>query len=205
MVNKIVLLFQDHANTSDKPIRTLKFGYLHAQKPIPFVYPNIYSVQKTTGPDRLAIAPSENHVALLLELVDLLPEPFGILYVLLTPRAGSGTAGRYQSPAPSSRSELTSFIRKFKDYLELDGRHHLWIISLPTSATLVYDNHNVIYAYGPLDSFRQVIRKRGLQDGDVKIPAPHVHNYNQQFDTSEKEIMSYWDWIYFPLAENDDD
>ena len=185
-------------------MKTHKFGTLNGADSAPFAYPNIYAIQKTTGPERLIIAPSSNQVEILVEIARQLPEPFGILYVLIVPRGSGSKAGRYQSPAPSSRQETEIFLSRFRDYFESDGRHHVWVMSLLASATLVYDNHNVIYAYGPLAQFKKVLTARGFSEKRVQFPAPHVHNYNQEYDSEEREIMTYWNWKYFPLADDDD-
>ena len=185
-------------------MKPYKFGTVRDNNHVPFTYPDIYAIEKTTGPERLAIAPSTNQVEILIELARQLPEPFGILYVLLIPRGSGSTAGRYQNPAPSSRQEMESFLDRFRDYFESDGRHHIWVMSLPVSATLVYDNHNVIYAYGPRDQFKRVLTPRGFAEEKVRFPVPHVHNYNEEYDSEEREIMTYWNWKYFPLAEYDD-
>jgi len=168
-----------------------------------YTYPNIWAVEKTTGPDRLIIAPSSDQVGLMIELASVLPEPFGILYVLLVSRCDNAP-GRYQSPYPIDRSELESFLSQFKDYFENDGRHHIWIMSLPLNATLVYDNHNVIYAYGPIQEYTHSLVRRNFKRGEVKFPSPHTHEYNQEFDEREKEIFNYWDWLQYPLHALDD-
>lgn len=171
----------------------------------PLLYTNTFATQKTTGPDRLIIAPESHHIDILLSLAQSLPEPFGLLYVLLTPRGMSAEPGRYQSPQPSSREETEYFLQHFQLYFESDGRHHIWLVSLPESSTLVYDNHNVIYAYGPLAQFREKLLQLGLTEQPTSIPYPHMHVYFPEFDSSEREIMNYWAWQKFPLLETDDD
>lgn len=180
-----------------------KFGTLQGDDWIPFAYLNVWEQEKTTGPARLIIAPASGQIELMRKLAEVLPEPFGILYVLLVPR-GQGQPGRYQSPVPSSRAELDAFLTQFQEFFERDARHHIWIMSLPASATLVYDNHNVIYAYGPLEKFKQVLKQQGFQEGSVRFPSPHSHNYNVEFDQAEKDVIAYWDWLHFPVAEQDE-
>src|SRR5687767_2206433 len=107
-----------------------KFGSVETEDSTPFAYPNIWTQQATTGPDRLVIAPASGHVALMRKLMDILPEPFGILYVLLVPRGG-GEAGRYQCPAPCSRADVDAFLTRFQEFFETDGRHHVWVMSVP--------------------------------------------------------------------------
>ena len=180
-----------------------KFSFLEGSDFNPYAHPNVWSNEKTTGPDRLVVAPSSGHVELMVELSRALPEPFGILYVLLISRLDN-EPGRYQCPAPCGRSEMEAFLKEFEAYFESDGRHHVWVMSLPAAATLVYDQHNVIYAYGPLERYEKVLRKAGLKEGAVNFPAPHAHNYNPQYDEQERRVLNYWDWRKTPLLEGDD-
>lgn len=177
-----------------------KFGTL--EEGVPFVYPNVWKQGKTTGPDRLVIASASGQIDLIRKLTAVLPEPFGILYVLLVPRSG-GEEGRYQSPKPFTRDELEAFLTQFQEFFERDARHNLWIRSLPASSTLVYDNHNVTYAYGQLKDFKSVLAQQGLQEGEVHFPDPHSHNYNVEFDQAERDVMSYSEWLHSPLAEQE--
>ncbi len=131
-------------------------------------------------------------------------EPFGLLYVLLIPRAG-GESGRYQSPTPINSAELEDFLWQYQDLLEKDARQHLWITSVDDSSLLVFDNHDVIYAYGPLAGFEGVLRSNGLTRCEtVCFPVPHMHKYNAEFDQLAREIMKHWEWIRFPLQESDE-
>jgi hypothetical protein len=167
-------------------------------------YDDVWDVEKTTGPDRLIIGPATGHIALIGDLIHELPEPFGVLYVLLVSRRGH-ERGRYQRPDPASRAESLDFLHLYRDYFEQDGRHHVWLKSLPANSTIVYDNHNVIYAYGPLQRFQQVLESQGLRRGEVRFPAPHTHRYNAEFDTVEDKIMEHWMWKAFPLQDTDDE
>jgi hypothetical protein len=164
-----------------------------------------WSTQRTTGSDRLVVAPARgHHVDTLLDLARCLREPFCILYVLVLPRTGEHATGRYQSPFPTNRADTEAFVNRFRDYLEGDARHHLWLMSLPDSATLVYDNHDLLYAYGPLDKFRNSLAARGFREGRTVIPFPHSHRYNDVFDDAERDVMRYWEWRRSPLQPEDE-
>jgi hypothetical protein len=175
-----------------------KFGHWVEGEALPFEYPEVYSVQSLGETERLAIAVRDRQVALLIELLEVLPEPFGMLYVLLESHRGYQPA-RYQSPEPTGRAETAAFLRAFSDYFERDGRHHLWLMSLPGQSTLVYDRHNVIYAYGPIDAFRSVLTARGLKEGKIPFPTPHVHRSHRDFDEGEEGVMTYCGWMAFAL------
>lgn len=65
-----------------------KFGWIPEQER-KYEYPDIFAFEQTSGPERLVIAPSAGHVHILIDLLQLMPEPLGILYVLVVPRGGS--------------------------------------------------------------------------------------------------------------------
>jgi hypothetical protein len=163
---------------------------------------NTWHLEETTGPSRLVIAPAAGHVALMLALAEHLPEPFGVLYVLLVSRCGN-EEGRYQGPFQMDRAWVHAFLSKYRTYLESDGRHHIWVESLPGDGLLVYDNHNVIYAYGPIEQYVDTLRMKGFTEELVRFPEPHVHRYNQEFDRDETAILAHWEWKHFRLEDGD--
>jgi hypothetical protein len=59
---------------------------------------------------------------------------------------------------------------EFAEFLTEDGRHDLWLHSPRTDATLVWDRHDLIYAYGPLEQFRAVPKESLLREGQVDGP-----------------------------------
>ncbi|HKR61799.1 MAG TPA: hypothetical protein VJS64_19085 [Pyrinomonadaceae bacterium] len=179
-----------------------KFSALVGTEFVPHTYSNTWQTEKTTGPERLVIAPASNQIELMIQLAQVMPEPFGILYVLLVSRTDN-EPGRYQSLNPIPRTEMELFMRGFKEYFESDGRHHIWLSSVPDSSLLVYDQHNVIFAYGPLKQFEQILRNQGLERGDVRFPDPHAHNYNPECEQEEQRLLGYWDWLKSPIMPGD--
>jgi hypothetical protein len=184
---------------------TYKFGYLDASGAEScYQYQNVWTRQKTKGTDRLVVAPSSRHVELLVQFATVMNEPCGLLYVLHTQRSGAAKAGRYQSPEPITRGHLVLFLQRFGRLLEGDGRHHFWISAVDNSSLVVYDNHNLVYAYGPLEAFEAILRQNNLQETPgVAFPEPHVHRYNAEFDGLVADLMNYWPWKRFPLQNSD--
>jgi hypothetical protein len=166
-------------------------------------YPDAWDLQRTTGPDRLVLAPAERQIDLILDLLRSLPAPFGVLYVLVTSRLGNTTARR-QTPTPMQLRDAAGFLREFEEFFERDGRHHVWVTSLSSQSTIVYDNHNIVYAYGPLEHFVGRAEARGLTRRAVEIPAPHHHCFNPEYDDAEAALLECFDWIEFPLQPGDD-
>jgi len=182
-----------------------KLGTITDNEQVPFSYPNVWAAERTSGPVRLVIGPTRGHIGLMRELATCWSPGYSLLYVLLVSRLGN-EPGRYQCPDPLFLVELDGFLETYGTFLESDGRHHLWIGSLTNEGTLVYDRHNVIYAYGPLDSYRRILDRRGLGEvPEVRFPAPHTHEYNEQNDAWEDRLMNHWVWRKFPLQDNDDE
>lgn len=71
-------------------------------------------------------------------------------------------------------------------------------------ATIVHERHNLIYAYGPLIRFTEVLESIGFSRGPISIPAPHAHNYHSAFDEDETSLAAALDWRYSPLQAGDE-
>ena len=169
----------------------------------PHEYPKVFVRETTTGSDRLKIAVSARGTETMLQLAAVLGEPFAALYVLLVPRGG-GEAGRYQSPW-MSRSQLTDLFERFAHFWDQDSRHHVWLFSHPDQATLVYDQHNVVFAYGPIEDYVRVLETSGYSEAQqLTFPAPHSHRYHLTLDEDERALVSLPGWTRSPLQEGDE-
>jgi hypothetical protein len=164
-------------------------------------YGKTYEISTTIK--HLKIAASRNQVDLLLKLAENLTSPFYILYVLVVSRLDN-EHGRYQSPLIETKDKLKDFLTEYKEYFETDGRHHIWICTIDNSGTLIYDQHNVIFAYGQLDTYISILKSEGFKEQEFSFPAPHAHAYNQSNDKFEESILQHWDWNHFPLADGDE-
>jgi len=170
---------------------------------VPHHYENLFAREKTSGPERLIIAPSTDHIRILLDLAAAWESNYWLLYVLLNSWIGN-EPGRYQSPWPLDYEEVQKFLGEFGNYLASDARHHFWIGSTQQKALLVYDRHDVIYAYGPLDAYEARLVQRGLRIGQVRFPAPHSHCFNAENNEFERKILFCWNWIQSPLKDGQD-
>jgi hypothetical protein len=167
-------------------------------------YDDVYEWERTTGPSRLVVAPRTSHIDLLQALGACWRGPYWVLYVLSVPRE-EAAAGRYQIPEPIGSQELGTFLTRYRAFFEGDARHALWIASAAGEGTLVYDRHNVLYAYGPLEQFEDVLTARGITRGSTVFPIPHSHHYHPEFDLAEARLLSEYEWIHSPLRPDDED
>lgn len=183
--------------------RLIKFGVPDPPNlPVRYVYGDVFELSAEPR-EKLVIAPGGNHVSLLFELAGCWElKTFWLLYVLLLDR-GEHRAGRYQSPDVSSE-ELRAFLMQFGPFLEQDGRHAFWIGSTAGEGTLVYDQHDVIFAYGPLAAYREVLKRRGFVEQKFSYPDPHVHWYHAALDPVGDQLFALWEWEHFPLQDGDD-
>ena len=104
-----------------------------------------------------------------------------------------------------NRSDVNNFFESYFKFFDEDARHHVWLYSTTDKATLIYDQHNVIYAYGPIDEYQKILDRMGYDKFElIKFPVPHGHRYHLEFDEKEREITASENWIYSPLREGDD-
>jgi hypothetical protein len=169
----------------------------------PHQYADTWLREPTTGPDRIAVGASSGQTQLISRLADVVTDPLFILYVLTVSRIDN-EPGRYQSPFPVERDEREAFLDAYGDFIERDARHEVWLGAPDGSATLVYDQHNVLYAYGPLDGFESVLSESGFSEGPVEIPVPHIHYYHAEFDEDEARVLGHFEWVVTPLRPEDD-
>jgi hypothetical protein len=92
----------------------------------------------------------------------------------------------------------------FRDFFEGDGRHHVWVGSGQNDGLLVYDQHNVIFAYGPLKQYKSILLSHGFRESKFWFPAPHTHSFVPRYDDEEERLMTEHQWKHFPLQEGDE-
>lgn len=122
--------------------------------------------------------------------------------MLVVPR-GPEPAGRYQSPL-LERADVRRLLVDHAETFERDGRHHVWLHSADGSGTLVYDRHDLVYAYGALEDFEAVLRRRGYGEGRVSLDRPHAHHYHAACDGAVGELLGRWPWRRSELQPDDE-
>lgn len=135
-------------------------------------------------------------------LVECLEPPYFLLYVLHTPR-GEAAAGRYQSP-PLSIEQYLEFAKTFGSYLCADARFDIWAHSPAEQATLVWDRHNQLFAYGHIERFLSALGTNGFSKGVVDVPFPHQHQYRPECDVQAAAVIEAFAWSYSPLRTEDE-
>ena len=167
-------------------------------------YGNVCFRQPTSSGERLVIGPSSEHIEVMLAVARTwAAQQFYVLYVLLVSRNGA-EPGRYQSPLIESFEDLQVFFYTHESFLESDARHHIWIGSPSNDVLLVYDQHNVIFAYGDLDGCERILASRGFKQDKFWFPSPHAHSYEPTNDRQEEALLRYFPWHHSPLQKGDE-
>jgi hypothetical protein len=168
---------------------------------VEYSHPPVFERPAANESARLAIGVPNGDADVLRTLVGCAEPPYHILYVLVVPR-GEGNPGRYQSPL-LEHQEVDAFLGRYADFFRADGRAHLWLYSPSSKATLVWDRHNILYAYGPLPCFEEKLGSLGFHPGALKIPAPHEHHYRKECDADGASILGRFEWRYSELRPED--
>src|SRR4051812_38329899 len=86
--------------------------------PARFSYGKTFARERRGETPLLCICVDGDQTELLKALMQDMPQPFWLLYILLVPRAEqTHAAGRYQSAAHLDRVETGAFLDKFKNFL----------------------------------------------------------------------------------------
>lgn len=179
-----------------------KLSYALADSWAPFSHRPVYSMSSADSSARLVAGVPAGDSLPFATLVASLAPPYLLLYVLHTPR-GEGAEGRYQSPAISLQ-EFQDFMGRFGAFLSADARFDIWAYSMEDKATIVWDRHNQIFAYGPIGQYVERLNALGFAAGDPSIPFPHRHHYRQEFDEDAKALLGSLPWSHSMLRPEDE-
>lgn len=188
----------------EQPDRCVKFSHPDTDPPSPYDYGNRWQREEYPTWSRLTIGATRDHIDLALRLAQEFDPSYYLLWVLVVP-ASNHKPGRYQSPAITSHDTLADVLTRYRAFFEFDGRHHLWIGATDGLGQIIYDNHNILYAYGPLDKFEGVLLGAGLTRGTVEIPCPHAHFYARDAAATEDALFDELGWEWHPLVDEHDE
>ena len=132
----------------------------------------------------------------------LSPAGYLIAALLVVSVVSGGLASIYRSRClPRLWKMLSS---RFSDFLAADGRFDLWVHSATDHATLVWDRHDQLFGYGPVDLFVSRFREVGFVAGRVEVPGQHEHHYRAEMDVHAADLLAAFDWRHSPLRPEDE-
>jgi hypothetical protein len=165
-------------------------------------YDDVCERRTILGREALVLAPATGHIDLLLRLARELKGPFRLTYVLLVP-FGEFAEGRYEFEDLLDYEALERLLTLHRGFFEGDARHHLQIGTESDMPSLVYDQHDLIYAFGPVARWEQIAKEHGLRPGSPEMPIPHSHHTRREFDLEAESLLSSNRWRREPLGDSD--
>lgn len=170
---------------------------------VPFNYGDVFRhVTYADGTKSLMIGVSRGQIAVLRDLAEVMSPPYRILYVA-NELSQDIEPGRYEFDGKFGRDQLGEFLAKYGVMFEEDGRHALWLTS--DDGTVVFTQHDVIYAYGPIEEYDRRLRRRDFSERDFSIPGPHFHFYDGNYDGLVEELLNGHAWTFSPLQDMDEE
>jgi hypothetical protein len=170
---------------------------------VPYRHPEVFAREQTSGPERLRIGGGAHPIALLASLARVLRQPLFLLVELRVALA-TDVPRRYESEA-LSHAEVAAFFEDFDGLFTHDGRASAWIGSTDGDCLLVLDEHDVIYVYGLLGVFEDVLLARGFAPGFAEIPDPHTHDYPPEWGAEERRLAETVTWRRVLEIDEDDE
>jgi hypothetical protein len=166
------------------------------------VHPRIYVRHALEGGGERVVATAPGgDPQILRSLAANLTPPFRLLYVLHQPR-GEAAVGRYESPDLSA-AELDGFFERFGAFLQRDSRFDLWIFSIENGAAVIWDRHDLVWAYSRADAFEETMRALGFGPGQPAVPSPHVHHEHHALRGDADALIRFFAWKHTPLLRMD--
>ena len=165
-------------------------------------WPATFAREAGPGAERLIFGVPAGDTDVLRGLLGCVDEPLFLLYLLHTPR-GEGQPGRYRSPE-LSRFQVEAFLSKYCGFLRGDARYDLWLHSPASNATIVWDRHNLAYAYGPIECFTSALLALGFALGSRLTVPEHAHHYRAELDTDAASVLGEFAWRHSELRPGDE-
>jgi hypothetical protein len=183
-------------------LRLFRLSELRVADWLPVHYPSAFTTETLeSGVRRIRCTTAADPSTFFRQLAGVFTPPYFLLYVLHTP--ADAAPGRYQSGALSP-DDLREFMAVFADFLAGDGRHDIWLSAPNDGAQVVWDRHDILYAYGRLEAVASFLRTEGYHEAAAEIPVPHAHHYHPEFDDAERRLLLYYDWLTSPLQPSDE-
>lgn len=158
---------------------------------VPVVQEDRFQHQSISGVRRILISTSGDPLELMSKLLGIYASPYRLSYFIVS--ASEGTQASKYELSGLSADELASILVRYREFLRTDARHHLWVHATG-GGTLIYDEHDWIYAYGSQSEISTYLGGLGFVESAPEIPFPHLHNEPRENDSVLSELLSAFDW-----------
>jgi hypothetical protein len=135
-------------------------------------------------------------------LLELLGDSFRVMYVKESEH-GTVERGRYTLDRFFSRDDCVELMIAFQELFIADGRCNVWFTDVDSRSVVVYDQHDLIYFYGPRWRAIPKLLGLGILPGRVRRISrePHAHLTARRQDPLEQELVHQAGTNWEPLLE----
>jgi len=165
-------------------------------------FENVYSITEAEGGAMLEATTDGEAFDLWVQLIGELPEPFVLLYDLVSSGAGRPPSA-YVHEDLMATEDLKSLLMDHAPFLRQDGRHRLAVHSTPAATTLLLDEHDVIKVLPNHPRVRKALDDLGYRQSLIEIPFPHSHGQDPRFDAEEDRWFGSHPWVELDGEELD--
>lgn len=158
---------------------------------VPVQHANRFQHQNISGVKRILISTAQDPLELMSRLLEFYASPYRFSYFIVSSTDGT-QASKYEL-SNLTAEELKAILNQFSEFFRTDARHHLWIHATG-GGTLIYDEHDWIYAYGSQAEIANFLTQQGFEEKQPEIPFPHLHNEPRENDLRMQELLAAFDW-----------
>ena len=198
---------QEPTNTQDSQDESLndsklyKMGAFDEEGKIrPHIFQKQYFINREEPVPVLEIVTDQSPIGLFLQLLQVFPEPYTIIYDLVSPQTEL-EEGSYVWEDELSTTDLINLIEPKAAYLENDARHRLACHVNALALTLVLDEHNVVKSLPADGRIVMKLGELGFIQQRFEIPFPHSHPIHSQYNGIEDEWLSDDRWVLLSPEE----
>jgi len=191
------------AASPDEQVTQYKMGAFDANGSVQkHRFENVYAITEAEGSAMLEATTDGEAFDLWVELIQNLPEPFVLLYDLVS--SGSGRPpSAYVHEDLMATDEIKSLLKDHAPFLRQDGRHRLAVHSTPAATTLLLDEHDVIKVLPSHPKVRKALDDLGYRQNLIEIPFPHSHGQDPRFNAEEDRWFASHPWVELDGEELD--
>jgi len=152
---------------------------------------------------RILVSVEGNRIDFIKEVLDRIPEPFGIYYIPIFPPSRRVKTGRYHSPQDLSRTQVKAFLDEFRDFLSDFGEHHIWIIGFRSDEKIVWESIDYFNLYLRSNEIIGELIHRGFMQGEFDHYRTFARRAPTENEDRSEEILRYFNWDRWPLEWED--
>lgn len=152
---------------------------------------------------RILVSTEGDRIEFIHEMLDRIPEPFGIYYIPILTPSRRVKAARYHSQQNLTRAQVKEFLAEFREFLTDFGEHHVWIIGFQSDEKIVWESIDYFSLYLKSNELIGELINRGFSAGEFDHYQTFARRVAKGEDDRTEELLRYFKWERWPLEWED--